>query len=404
MTRRKSVLIVHHFGGIGGGTTSAIDIARMFKALSYDVVLGIHEPSSDVRRLIHTAGINYTDNIPRIIEFNYHNATRGQVKAFVKYISSYRYQKAWRRYLETNNVDILVLNSVIQSPLAEVAQKMGIKCMCFVRETICGSPNSVANIVLRRFLEKNTAVVFLTEYDKKNWCLPNNLKTFVLPDIVDINRFELINVLDDNKPLIKNNSTLHILYLGGFSYSKGITDILRAIQIATEKNVDVELFILGDHFDRFLTLKWPMSFLHRRDIRCIEESDRIISDVNKNKQVIYKIGPVSNPYEWYKIADVVVFPVKEVHQARPVYEAGYLSIPVILPRYPNFNEAMKENVNGLYYNPNDYVDLCNRIIEMRNESLRKRLGLKNRCMTNANHTFSVGLHILESILNEIILS
>ena len=107
----SKVFLVHHYGGVGGGTTSAIDIACMFKALGYDITIGITSPSDKVRQLVEDAEIALRDDIPPVVSFTYHNAARGQLKAFVKYAFSFKYYRQWKEYLNKEKPDILVLNS-----------------------------------------------------------------------------------------------------------------------------------------------------------------------------------------------------------------------------------------------------------------------------------------------------
>ena len=61
---------------------------------------------------------------------------------------------------------------------------------------------------------------------------------------------------------------------------------------------------------------------------------------------------------------MIIFPVKKVHQPRPVYEAGYYGRTVVIPNYDNFNESIINGYNGYTYKKNNIESFEKSLIEV----------------------------------------
>ena len=133
-----NIVILHHFGGVGGGTNSCIDVARILSELGHHVTICISNPKEDVLNIIKSNGIEVRTDVPPFVVLNYHSASRSRIKAIVKFVRSRRSLRCWEAYLSALKPELIILNSIVQSPLIEVANNIGINCICFVRETICG--------------------------------------------------------------------------------------------------------------------------------------------------------------------------------------------------------------------------------------------------------------------------
>lgn len=398
------ILIIHHFGGIGGGFKSCVDVAKMFKNSGHDVTIGLPELDDSAKSLLKKNAIKFRIDIPNIIEFNYHNASSSSFNTVVKYIISLKNKNKWKEFFLSQDYDIVVLNSLIQVPLIKYIKASKKKTILFIRETIKNNRNTLFNRILLSKLSKADAVVFLTKYDQETWKIKKGPIQVVIPDIVDISSFSVSHMKIKYKKSnlrVKENTTC-FLYLGGLCFVKGALDLLLAFNQYLKAGNEGHLFILGSDFKFFSNLGYLKKFVHKKDIKYTEECLSIIKKINRNECNITFVGVTQTPEEWYSISDIVIFPVKKVHQARPVYEAGYFKKPVILPKYPHFKEAVIENYNGLFYQPGNIEDLSQKMMELsKNSEKRNKLGKNNMEMYKQIHTFQNAEFILRELLQKL---
>lgn len=391
-----NITIIHHFGLLGGGTLSCFDIASILSKQGNNVTVAISNPSKKTKEYMVKKQIKYRTDIPSMIELNYHNASRSSIKALVKFYSSKLNKWDWLSFFQKDDSDIIILNSIIQSPLINIVKKCGKKCICFVRETICGENNSYINAKLKNMMNRADAVVFLTEYDKKEWNL-SLTKTYVIPDIVDPQKYLVKDI--DKEDCYK----ISFLYLGGLNYVKGALDLLKAFKLLVEQ-YDCKLYVLGDTYEQFETPSFKMRLLHKKECEFRKCCISLIHEINKvSHDSVSIIGMTNDTSTWYSKSDVVVFPVKNVHQARPVYEAGFFSIPIIVPDYSNFDGIVENGKNGLRYKIDDIHDLylCMKAF-CDNPKLITECGYYNNRKTNKEHSFQVAEKCLCDLLRNII--
>ncbi len=89
----------------------------------------------------------------------------------------------------------------------------------------------------------------------------------------------------------------------------------------------------------------------------------------------------------YDVSDVVVFPSTLPHQSRPLYEAGFAKIPMIITDFPNTSEFAKDGYNAYTFRRNDSKHLAEKI----NQSLSadsKELLKNNLKESQMKHTLS----------------
>ena len=77
----------------------------------------------------------------------------------------------------------------------------------------------------------------------------------------------------------------------------------------------------------------------------------------------------------FAACDILIFPMKEPHQARPAFEIGVQQKPVIITDFPNIHELVKDGVNGLTFDPDNAEALAQAILILKSDKeLLKRLG------------------------------
>lgn len=391
------ISIIHHFGGLGGGLISCLDVAKMLVDLGNDVEVYISNPDQQVRTLFADNGIKLKDNVPEIIELTYHNASSNALIAILKSLKSYKNCKLWMRFFEELDTDLIIFNSLVQSPMIPLAKKAKKKCILFIRETIRGSSNTMLNKLLKSFLNHVDAVVYLTEYDKESWGLSDSIKQFIVPDIVNSDYFE--SNLEQHE---RKESKTTFIYLGGFSRIKGALDVLLAFEKFIKKGNSGQLYMLGGTYEYLLNASGIRKIFHKNEINYMKECFETVNRINSKEKKVHVIGLTTSTEKWYLLSDVIVFPVNKVHQARPVYEAGYFGKTVILPEYDNFAEAVVDKYNGLYYKKNSIEDLCDKMEQISSDTkLCELMSQRNKELYEKNHSYIVGMKALEKVVSEI---
>lgn len=383
------IMMIHHYGGIGGGTISCLDICKMLCEEGNEVYLAIPNACEYVKKECDRYKIKIVNISWEPIKIDYHSASSGMGKAIIKHVFSLRFKKAWEEFIRGISPDLVILNSVVQAPMVKIVKRMRVKCYLFVRETIHGKRKNILNGIIANYLEQADLVFFLTEFDKMSWRLIHKEKCVVLPDIVNPGMF----VSDKSYEIVVKEKV--VLYLGGINKEKGALDLLESFKSVYQHMTNVSLIILGSVGERFTDEGWLFKLIHYKAVKCVMRCHKIIEELNNKGLDIRCLGETDDVGYWYRMADMVVFPVKQVHQARPAYEAGFFSKPIIVPDYRNFEENVMNGINGVVYKKHDVQDLADKIMILLNDKEKAEQLGKNNYQHYLNcHTYEYAKTIL----------
>jgi len=384
------ILIIQNYGGLGGGSRSGFDVAKMFKNRGDDVSMLTDNPTTHFIDIANNNGIKLITKHPQLITYNFHSASGLAFKTPLKYFLCNKYYNLWVRFFEQTSYDLVVLNSSVLCPFSKLLSKLGIKNIIFVRETF--RKNFFINKKQRFFLSASDAVIYLSEYDKSIW--KANTKEYVIPDIVDPDAFCRLSQ--------KANSAVDLLYLGGLNYYKGALDLLEAVKMLVARKIGTSfsLNILGETYNNYETFSLPRKLLHYKHVIYRQHCLKIIDEINQIKQnTVHLVGLTIEVSKYYANCDAVIFPVKKVHQPRPAYEAGYFGKMIIVPDYDNFVDNIFNRWNGLYYKKNSIISLTDTLNEViSDEILRNVCGENNRRFVEEKHSLSYAENCLDTIL------
>ena len=390
-------LLIHHTGQLGGGTLSFVDVIKVLLKEKDEISVVLPTGGNAAKELVENLGIKVDKYDVNPITFGYYNGGSPVYKLFIKYLLLIKYRGSWIEIIKQKKPDVVVLNSLVQWPMIPIFKSLNIKTYCFVRETMKGSKNSVVNKIIANNLEKLDGIAFLSEYDKSQWNLSASLKQEIIPDLVDIKSFSN-NLLkqDAREKLGLNRKSFYVLYVGGVSKLKGIDTILKAVNSCHNK--DIKLLILGDTGEGIISKKGFSSIKDIGRRKFIKEVHSYIKDNDLNSQIEF-VGIQKEMNYWYAASDVVVFPVQKAHQGRPIYEAGVFSKPVIVSNFPNFKEYLVPGKNGAVFEPGNYDELSNKIIQLyKDKNLADYLGNQNYNMTLQQHNSEIINGNIESFL------
>ncbi|SMB88697.1 Glycosyltransferase involved in cell wall bisynthesis [Desulfonispora thiosulfatigenes DSM 11270] len=382
----SKIMVIHHSGDIGGAGVSLFNTIRAIEQLA-DVVVYCPEDPSKFKDFLISKGIKTkTYNFPLGSVYNFSGGPSICNPTFTKkIIDIFKYKNIWKEIIREESPDLVLVNSKILAWFSIITKKLGIKSICYVRETKKKNPLNIFNYLTKYFLNKFDKVIFISKYDEKVEGIDKE-KSVVIPNFVDFDNYKSKKNNDETLEKFNiPNGRFNILFVGGMAKLKGVDIAIKSIAFLKEH--EINLIIVGNpQFAYISSTNIYFTFynsLKRRYERSIEKT--ILKNGIEDK--IFKIGIQHEMVEIYKISDVLIFPATKPHQARPAFEAGSQGKPVIMPDFENTVEYVKDNVNGLIFKKRDARSLANAIKKLiDNPGLAHELGRKNYELTLQNHT------------------
>jgi glycosyltransferase involved in cell wall biosynthesis len=163
-----------------------------------------------------------------------------------------------------------------------------------------------------------------------------------------------------NKNNFKIRECAKLLFVGRIEKDKGLIEMLCAIRKVVNRNCKLILTLVGES-----------------NTKDKKEIDALIKNLNLDLYV-RKTGIINNKQElsnYYKNADIFIFPSRHEGFPRVIYEAMLFSLPIICTKLPGIKEFMNDKKNCLQVNINDEKDLEDKIFLMvSNRVMRENLG------------------------------
>tara|TARA_B110000879_G_C11037642_1_gene457502 strand:+ start:5 stop:961 length:957 start_codon:yes stop_codon:yes gene_type:complete len=307
------------------------------------------------------------------------------------------HKKRWQAILDDECPDLVIVNAIVLCWFAIFSKNY--KLMCFVRETVRGDRRSWANKFMAKLLEKFYLVSFLSNYDRNAWNLTDP-HSIVTHDFMELSDFE--PKLEKGiacAELSIEAEPFNVLFLGGMNKLKGTKVAVESMAALCNENI--QLIIAGNNPEKFAfgTFKnlWN-SLVHFSSKLYFSSVLQRISSSSLRKKIHY-IGVQSNVRLAFDACDILIIPMVEPHQARPVFEFGVQKKPIIISDFDNVGEFVIDNVNGLTFKPNDHVALSQCIKKLyQNRALYTSLGYSNYQNAVTNHE---RIKVMSSLIQKI---
>ncbi len=354
------ILILHHCDSWGGAGVSLRDLCYMLSPVHEVTVCLPHLESQVSEQLGTIKDLKIIAiNAPMGMISAYNGGPKVISRTFVKNL--FRIQKsaiAFKNIVQSGNYDLIILNSITLAWAAKTVRKMGIPVLMYIRETKV--KNVGYKICLKLINRYCSAVAYISEFDRKN----SGLKVRNQAVINDCLNFEKYNISITRSEACKffslDDKKTNLLYVGGTDELKGYSVIMAAMDKI--RDVDVRLIVAGG----------------------IANDKKIEMD-----KVIY-VGKVLDMPTLYKACDALVFPSTKGHQARPVFEAGAMGLPVIISNFPETADEVRHDENGLLVEPNNSATLARCIQELIiDRDKMEKMGERNRENAICRHDFNV---------------
>lgn len=368
---KKKIVIIHHCDELGGAGISLFHIYNMLKE-NYDVKLYVPHIDSEIADFLIKQDIvicAFGDKVGMISSYSGGPkvVSRTFVKNILKTIDTKKYLK---RILNQENPDIVAINSMTLAWAGKQIQKSKAKSICFVRET---SVNNFGFKYIKHFLNNwFDGVIFISEYDRRNFKC-KALFTGVVHDCIDKDNYSIIISREEAcRHLNIEKNMFNVLFVGGMDELKGWSVINAAMEKL--KNYDIHLVVAGNVKKEKIKEKSNITFIgSRTDMPCV-----------------------------YRACDVLIFPSTSPHQARPVFEAGMMGLPVIISDFEETREFVRNGENGLTILTSNSDDIAEKILKLYvDRELCKKLGQTNQEYAIQFHEFKNCMKTLADIMKKI---
>ncbi|WP_226681940.1 glycosyltransferase family 4 protein [Sutcliffiella horikoshii] len=402
---KKKILLVHHSGYIGGAGVSLFHIAHSLKSLNEKYDFKVYCPTNPPhiynwleKNEIETIRANKTP-----VFFTHYSGCdrfilgRNSLKNIIDIFLFKRSWKELKKVILESKPDVVIVNSMTLFWMGSLIKKMGIKTICFHRETYAKGLFGVRTNIIKESLKKFfDGVAFISDND-----LQETGKTLgcsrVITDKVDYSNYKLSDQTNIKMNSILTKDTLKIIYLGGVSKLKGAHVIIKALNRIKNKNVKL-IFLQFESEKRCKKLGDCKTAFHKIKLLLgLDYEAYILKLIHKYKlwdRIVF-IPAVLEPEKYILAADLVVFPSTEPHQARPLYEAGMAKKPIILTNFKQTSEFVIDGFNSLTFKNGKYKELANRILQLENDQ-----DLYNDLIKNNYHQ-SISYHNLKTLPSEL---
>jgi glycosyltransferase involved in cell wall biosynthesis len=400
---KKKILLIHHYGGIGGAGTSLLHIIKAVDKTKYHLtVLCPERPNEMIDLLkIEDCEIIGSKTSPKIFaHYNGGISCALSLKTLKNVYEVFKDKKYIEQYIAEINPDIVAVNSMTLFWIGRIAKKMGKKTICFHRETYQKGLFGIRTRIIKQGLSKWFDKVAFISWNDFNETGNIAADKKVIYDRVDIESFNKYKKQEARKLLGLEKNKKYLLYLGGMSLLKGADIIMDAMKYIT--NDDINLIFINESeniqkpsFKQCYTMKDKLKFIARQNAKM-----KILNIYFKGKledKVIFK-KRTANPELYYKACDLVVFPSTKPHQSRPIYEAGITKIPILITDFEETKEFAENGVTAITFKNKDSRDLANKIsMILENKINVKKIIENNYKQTIVNHNLATLKSDLEKL-------
>lgn len=406
----KKVLIITHWGGIAGGNVSLMQMARAIESMPNDYSLTVYCPNTppEMFNWLHENKINVVTNNKLPATFNHYRGSDLPIFTFKSLRNIYQVlrRKGWTelsRIIDTVSPDIVILNSMTLCWMGPLIRKMGIKVICYNRETYAKGLFGIRTKFIKSTLMKNfDGVAFISNYDQEKTGKIRGISR-VITDKVDIEVYNEIRGMTEEKKDINNNQPFRIAYLGGMSKLKGAHVIIKAL--ASIKNEEIKLmFFKYGVKNKNTKYKQTLTRKIKRLFR-LDYEEYVLKLINKNNlwDKVEFYPTVKNPENYILKSNLLVFPSTEPHQARPLYEAGAARVPIIITEFEQTKEFANNGINCLTFSRNRYSELATLILNVKNNRLKSNELIENNYLqTREKHNIKNLAKELDELIKRVL--
>ena len=396
---KQRILFFHHCGTIGGAGISGLNFLSCIPKDKYEVIIYSVSVQSDMVNLFKENGYEVIAGGVNPVSYTHCVGSEKFALSIKTFANGYRVIKSRKPVevvIKEVSPDVVIVNSMTLFWIGKIAKKYSIKTACFFRETYIHGLFGVRTSIIKKNLSKYfDKIAFISNYElvrsRKIKGYKKTIYNMVRPD-----GYDKYTKGQAREKLVLSADKFYILFVGGFNKLKGTKVLLQALYKIKDENINV-LFV-GGAIDQIEQGEKNKSFLRKvKGFFVKSYNKKCIDYIYKHnlKDKILFFGSQKDVAPFYRAADVLVFPMTAPHQARPLFEAGYAKVPVIITDFENIKELANQNNSYLFKNE-DSNDLAQKIILVKEnyESAIKK--------AEVNYQYTVDRHSPEVYKNQII--
>jgi len=405
----KKVLFIQVHSGIGGATTSLLQLCLGFKTKGLNVEVLITGGDGPLKTWLEENGVK-VHLLGGLLSYGHGNGARTpfwSIPPFRPITDLRKLPKtinAYRHFIREHHFDIVYLNTSILWPAAIAAKMERKKVITHVREVwyhgFFGLRKRLFIDITERFSDR---IFSISHFSKSQFRVKD--KVNVVYNAVDFSNYDQVTesqaILRDKLGLEQNR--IYVLMMGGALPHKGGFLFLKAANVLQKKHKEIAFIILGN-IDAFYPEK-------ATTLRGIIRSWLVKDPGQKFQQAIKKYelentlirpGSVRNVPEWVKAVDILVFPATEDHFGRPIIEAGYMQIPAIASDGDTSKELIPNETNGLLFRNRSEKDFIEKIERLAmNNTLRENMGEAGRKLAEERYSLDKQVDKVMAVLSEL---
>jgi glycosyltransferase involved in cell wall biosynthesis len=215
--------------------------------------------------------------------------------------------------------------------------------------------------ILKPVLKKADAVIVLTEDMKKDVGAFCDRDVSVIPNGVDLEKFNNLSKKDLRAKLQIGPDEKVITFIGRLHPVKGVLYLIKAMNLVKDKEPKAKLLLIGDGEDRDALKETANKLNLERFVTFLQQI------------------PAQNIPEYTVASDVFVLPSLSEGFPLTVLEAMASGLPIVTTRVRGLPEIVTEGENGFLVEPKNPQQLAEKILLiLKNDELRLKMSLNNR--------------------------
>ena len=356
---RKSILIIHHGQGIGGGLIALLGLIAELKENNKVEVLSIFDGIAV--EYIRRTGVTVTVPKSRFYMkfyqlcihsdasyFNIIDSVRNIKSLLLYFLSKYYFARKELSRIAFN-YEVVYLNSTFISDWAMGAKLLKKKVIIHVREPLSKGLLGFRRRVIRKTIDKYCDQIIAISYDNARRMGLEYKTTVIYDPVVTKNR--------NHSEQIQCGNFKNFVYLGGMARIKGFEQLVESLEYLNE---DVRIYFLGGPSEYSDS---RVKRLVRKSLDPFYEKNKIlIKKLKKSEKIIY-IGLVDNVFDYYENSIAVICPFSKPHASLPILEAYSVGKPVIVSDVRGMDELV-DGSNGIFFKNSDPESLASKVNEM----------------------------------------
>lgn len=367
MSKRK-MLFFHHCGTVGGAGISGINFLNSVSKEQYDITVCCVSNPDNMVNIFRANGYRVIEggNCPASFAHCVGSARFAlSPQAIRNYMTVHRNKAFVDRVIAEEQPDLVVANSMTLFWIGKVAKKHGVETLCFFRETyIHGLLGVRTNHIKKHLSEYFDKISFISNYELVRSKKIKSQKVTIY-NMIRADGYDRYTQSEARDLLSLEKDRFYVLFVGGVSKLKGTLVLLRAMTKITDPNV--KLLLVGSTYEQLQKASRPTGWKKRlKGIFVKDYSKKCLEVIEKNnlRDKIVFFPSQSDIAPFYRASNLLVFPMTAPHQARPLFEAGYAKIPVIITDFENVRDLVDERSGYLFKNKN-HAQLAKMIEEIK---------------------------------------